>query len=240
MKKENLFLTTSLVLALAINLSAQDSLKNKQLAEVVVSASRTERNIDDVGRSVTVISSDDIKKSGANSLAELLTEQEGIYVVGAGQNPGMTTSIFTRGANSNQTVILVDGVKITDPSAINNSIDLSELSLANIDRIEIIRGSHSTMYGSSAIGGVVNIITKKAKKPGLTVDVADTHGNFGKGTLEGIDELGMYGFFRSYYENASGEEEINSILTKPITEDESKFLVRLMDKKCQGYVTYEE
>ena len=52
--------------------------------------------------------------------------------------------------------------------------------------------------------------------------------------------MGMYGFFRSYYENASGEEEINSILTKPITEDESKFLVRLMDKKCQGYVTYEE
>ena len=225
MKKENLFLTTSLVLALAINLSAQDSLKNKQLTEVVVSASRTERNIDDVGRSVTVISSDDIKKSGANSLAELLTEQEGIYVVGAGQNPGMTTSIFTRGANSNQTVILVDGVKITDPSAINNSIDLSELSLANIDRIEIIRGSHSTMYGSSAIGGVVNIITKKAKKPGLTVDVADTHGNFGKGTLEGIDNAyigyalknGFYISAEGLYENSKGLNATVDTITKSST-----------------------
>lgn len=55
-----------------------------------------------------------------------------------------------------------------------------------------------------------------------------------------IDEQGMHGFFRSYYEGASGEEETSSILRRPITEDESKFLVRLMDKQSQGYVTYEE
>lgn len=55
-----------------------------------------------------------------------------------------------------------------------------------------------------------------------------------------IDEMGMYGFFRSYYEGASGEEELSSILSRPITEDESKFLVRLMDRQCQGAVSYEE
>jgi hypothetical protein len=57
---------------------------------------------------------------------------------------------------------------------------------------------------------------------------------------EVIDELGLYGFFRSYYENASGEEELTSILTKPVTEEECKFLIRLMDKKSQGFINYEE
>lgn len=189
MKKEKIFKLTSAVVFLAFNVSAQDSLKNKQLDEVVVSATRSEKNINDVGRSITVISSDDIKKSGANSIAELLAQQEGMYVVGAGQNPGMTSSIFTRGANSNQTVLLIDGVRITDPSAINNSIDVAELSLANIDKIEIVRGSHSTLYGSSAIGGVINIITKKSKKPGLSLDAAFTGGGFGKNTQQLSENL---------------------------------------------------
>jgi vitamin B12 transporter len=160
MKKEKIFSMSAMLIALGV--SAQDTLKNRQLDEVVISATRSEKNINDIGRSITVITSDEIKRSGANSVAELLTQQEGIYVVGAGQNPGMTSSIFTRGANSNQTLLLIDGVRITDPSAINNSIDVAELSLANIDRIEIVRGSHSTMYGSSAIGGVVNIMVHTA------------------------------------------------------------------------------
>jgi hypothetical protein len=58
--------------------------------------------------------------------------------------------------------------------------------------------------------------------------------------VEVIDEASMYGFFQSYYEGASGKEEISSILARPISEDESKFLVRLMDRNSQGYVTYEE
>ena len=123
MKKEKIFIVSSAIVLLALSVSAQDSLKNKQLSEVVVSATRSERNITDIGRSISVITADDIKKSGATSMADLLSQQEGMYVVGAGQNPGMTSSIFTRGANSNQTVVLIDGVRISDPSAINNSID---------------------------------------------------------------------------------------------------------------------
>src|SRR3990172_3572537 len=113
MKKEKIYQLTCATMFLAFNVSAQDSLKSKQLNEVVVSATRSEKNSIDAGRSITVITSEDIKKSGANSIAELLTQQEGMYVVGAGQNPGMTSRIFTRGANSNQTVILIDGIRIT-------------------------------------------------------------------------------------------------------------------------------
>ncbi len=217
MKKEKSILTFGIVAMLTMNVSAQDSLTikpikdsltNKQLNEVVVSASRSERNVNEVGRSISIITADDIKKSGANSISEVLSQQEGIYMVGAGQNPGMTSSIFTRGANSNQTTILVDGVRITDPSAINNSIDVSELALVNIDRIEIVRGSHSTMYGSSAIGGVVNIITKKVAKPGLTVDFSDTEGRFGKGTSFSNSHMyAGYGLKNGLYFSAEGANE---------------------------------
>ena len=86
----------------------EDTSSVKRLAEFVVTASRTEKKLDDVGRSVSVISSEDIKNSGANSLAELLNLAEGIYVTGAQQNFGSNQSIFIRGANSNQSVVMLD------------------------------------------------------------------------------------------------------------------------------------
>jgi len=163
-------------------LNAQDSDSTKQLKEVTVTATRTEKNPEDVGRSITVITQEDIKKSSYNSLGELLSAEAGIYLVGANQNIGGTQSIFMRGANSNQTVIMIDGIRISDPSAVNNAPDLSELSLVDIERIEIVRGAHSTLFGSSAIGGAVNIITKKTMKEGLNADVSVTGGTFGSGT----------------------------------------------------------
>ncbi len=230
MKKEKFFYATCATLVLALNVSAQDTLKNKQLDEVVVTATRSEKNINDVGRSITVITADDIKKSGANSISEILSQQEGMYVVGTGQNPGMTSSIFTRGANSNQTVILIDGIRITDPSAINNSIDVAELSLANIDKIEIVRGSHSTMYGSSAIGGVINIITKKTSKSGLSVDVSATGGTFGKNTSQISENLylsyalknGFYAGVEVLNENVKGLNATVDTITNPTVHKHNK------------------
>lgn len=154
----------------------------KHLSEFVVTASRTEKKIDDIGRSVSVISSNDIKNSGSNSLAELLNLAEGIYITGAQQNFGANQSIFIRGANSNQSVVMVDGIPISDPSTPACAVDFSELSLSDIDRVEIVRGSHSTLYGSSAIGGVINIITNKKQKEGLNINATGTAGSFGKET----------------------------------------------------------
>lgn len=102
----------------------QDTTKVVSLDEVIVTATRSEKNINDIGRSITVITSNDIKNSGAGTVSELLNREEGFYIVGAQQNPGSLNSIFTRGANGNQTVILVDGIRITDPSSTDNSRDL--------------------------------------------------------------------------------------------------------------------
>lgn len=154
------------------------------LDEVIISASRIEQDPGDVGRSVTVISSEEIRKSPFTNISELLSEKAGFYIVGTDQNPGALKSVFLRGANVEHTVILIDGVRITDPSSVTNAVDLAELSLANIERIEIVRGSHSTLYGSSAIGGIINIITKKGGKQGFSSNVQLNAGTFGPSTFD--------------------------------------------------------
>ena len=161
----SLFLAGMLIFSDALLLAGgtEDYTKVYPMKEIVVTATRTDKDVNNVGRSVTLITNEQMKTSVYNNLAELLSRQEGIYVVGTGQNPGMIQSLFMRGANNNQTAIMVDDVRITDPSSPNNALDLKELSLTNLDRVEIVRGAHSTLYGSSAIGGVINLITKDRK-----------------------------------------------------------------------------
>jgi vitamin B12 transporter len=181
-----------------------DTGKVYQLKEVVVTATRSEKELADVGRSVTLITEGQMRNSMYNDVSELLSQQEGLYIVGNGQNPGMLQSIFTRGAASNHTTVMIDEVRITDPSGVNNALDLSELSLAAAERIEIVRGSHSTLYGSSAIGGVVNIFTQKNKKPGLNTDVELRTGTFGNGTSTLSENVFLnYSDVTGFYVNAA-------------------------------------
>lgn len=159
----------------------QDTTRVVALDEVVVTATSSEKKLNDIGRSITVITSNVIKNSGAITISELLNQEEGLYIVGAQQNPGSLSSVFTRGANSNHTVIMIDGIQMTDPASTDNSINLAELSLSDVERIEIVRGSHSTLYGSSAIGGVINIITTKNNlTPGIHIDTDVKGGVFSK------------------------------------------------------------
>lgn len=151
----------------------KDTISSKiDLEQVVISASRYEQDPSKVGRSITIIDNKQIENSLNSYVGELFAEQEGIHLVGTGQNYGTNQRAFLRGTNSYHNVVMIDGIRINDPSSVDNGIDISELSLANVERIEIIRGGHSTIYGSSAIGGVINIITKKnaAKKLNLSLD----------------------------------------------------------------------
>ncbi len=187
MKKTTMFLCIGISLCMHGKLSAQstgDSLERLKdsIKMVTVTATRTTKDVMDVGRDVTVISPEQIKNSSCNTLAELLSQQAGIDIVGTGQNPGSIQSLYLRGADNNHTTIMIDGVPLTDPSTDGGELDLSELSLANVDKIEIVGGSHSTLYGSSAIGGVINIITKKNYTPGLHVSASVTGGEFGPQT----------------------------------------------------------
>jgi len=203
MKHKAILVVTMLVASRISHAQQVDTTKAVELKPVTVTATRSEKNPMEVGRSITVLSNEQIKSSGANSVAELLSQQEGMYIVGTGQNPGQLQSIFTRGANSNQTNILIDGVKISDPSSTDNGINLSEISLSNIERIEIVRGCHSTLYGSSAIGGVINIITKKNQTPGIHADAEVNSGMFGTGTSLLGENVGLnYTHKSGFYVNA--------------------------------------
>lgn len=154
-----------------VSKSSIDTSRVYPLDEVIISASRFEEPSSTVGRNVTVITEREIDHSVYTDVAGILAEQQSLHVVGDRQTLGSVQSAFLRNTNGNHFAVMIDGVKISDPSSNNNGIDLSELSLAGVKRIEIVRGSHSTLYGSSAIGGVINIVTQKQDTSGVNLDL---------------------------------------------------------------------
>jgi vitamin B12 transporter len=138
------------------------------LDNVIVTANKIEQKQNTTGKVVTVITSAQLNAHAGQTVAQVLSEQTGLYLPGTMSNAGTVPSIYMRGASSGRTLILVDGAPVGDPSMISNEFDLNLVPLAQIDRIEILKGSQSTMYGSDAIGGVINIITKKKSESFLT------------------------------------------------------------------------
>jgi len=127
---------------------------------IVVTAGRQEQKLSEVAQSVSVIDSQEITRRQSIAVTDLLRTVPGVRVSATG-GLGNLTSVFIRGANSDHTVALIDGVKINDPSSTAGGYDFGSLVTGNIDRIEVVRGSQSVLWGSQAIGGIVNVITKQ-------------------------------------------------------------------------------
>ncbi len=138
------------------------------LETVIVTANKIEQKQSTTGKVVTIINASQLAAHAGQSLAQVLSEQAGLSLPGALSNAGTVPSIYMRGASSGRTLLLIDGAPVGDPSMISNEFDLNLVPLAQIERIEILKGSQSTMYGSDAIGGVINIITKKKAERFLT------------------------------------------------------------------------
>ncbi|HTV96037.1 MAG TPA: TonB-dependent receptor [Steroidobacteraceae bacterium] len=136
--------------------AAEDSLE-----EVVVVANRAPEPLSKVGNSVTVLTDADIKASQLPVLSDLLAQTPGLTVARSG-GVGQPTSVFIRGAESDQTVVLIDGVQIYDPSTTGAYFDFENLLTNDISRVEILRGAQSTLYGSQAMGGVISITTAES------------------------------------------------------------------------------
>jgi vitamin B12 transporter len=131
--------------------------------EVVVTAEAVPEDATSLGVAVTVVDRAAIERSRAATVADLLRCVPGVDVTQSG-GPGGVTSLFLRGANSNSALVLVDGVKLNSPYF--GTVDLSSLGTANVERIEIVRGPFSALYGSEALGGVVQVITRRAAADG--------------------------------------------------------------------------
>lgn len=142
--------------------SQTDSIHATSLNEVVITATRFPKKVSETGKVISVISRTDIENSAGKDMAQLLSEQAGIIVNGAYSNPGKDKSIYLRGAGTDYTVILVNGIPISDPSGTGGAFDIRMFPLEQVERIEILKGAQSTLYGADAVAGVINIITKKA------------------------------------------------------------------------------
>lgn len=139
------------------------------VAPRVITATRTETPLREIASSVTVISRGDLARKQNVLLSEVLRDVAGLDVVNSGGR-GKATSVFMRGANSGHTLVLIDGVEMNDPISGNRAFNFGNLTTDNVERIEVLRGPQSTLYGSDAIGGVINIITRKGKgKPSFSV-----------------------------------------------------------------------
>jgi vitamin B12 transporter len=186
MKKERkVWAITSIVLWLLapnqIN-AQQDASAVHQLEEVVITATKFPKNQTETGKVLTIIDEDVLKRSAGKDIAQLLNEQVGMAVSGSNSNTGKDKSVYLRGAKNEYTLILLDGVPLNDPSGISGgAYDLRLISLDQVERIEILKGSQSTLYGSDAIAGVINIITKKSEEKGV-----ELFGTIGYGSYNSV------------------------------------------------------
>jgi vitamin B12 transporter len=159
MKALALFAPGLLVLAgLAGTAQAQD------LSTLVVTANRAPVPADQVGASLTVLDEAAIRRSQATAAVELLARTPGLTYARNG-GPGQAASIYIRGGETDQTAVLIDGVKLNDPAAPGGGYNAGKLMVGDIARIEVLRGAQSTLWGSQAIGGVVNLITRQPTRP---------------------------------------------------------------------------
>jgi vitamin B12 transporter len=151
------------------------------LDPIVVTAARSPQSITASLADMTVIERDEIARAGVDSLAELLQRQPGIEIVQNG-GPGATSGVFLRGTNTGQTLVLVDGVRVS--SATSGTTALEAIPLEQIERIEILRGPASSLYGSDAIGGVIQVFTRRGGGP-IGVSGAAGYGTYRTRALAG-------------------------------------------------------
>lgn len=147
--------------------SIHERLSASSLDPVIITANKFPEKQSQTGKVVTVIDKNTIEKLGGHTIGELLNTVAGITVNGANNNSGTNQRISIRGSSDGNVLLLMDGIPVNDPSVISNYFDLNFISTSQIERIEILKGAQSTLYGSDAVSGVINIITKKTENKKL-------------------------------------------------------------------------
>jgi vitamin B12 transporter len=181
------------MLLLAPAAQAQTSGNSIVLPPVVISATTVPTPAAEVASSVTVITADEIAREQWRTVPDILNDVPGLNVVQSG-GPGGQTAVFMRGTNSNHVKVFIDGIDAGDPSVTNGAFDFGNLLASDIERIEILRGPQSGLYGSDAIGGVISITTKSGEGPAKVT-----------GTLEG----GSYDTFNQTARLSGSQADFN-------------------------------
>jgi outer membrane receptor for ferrienterochelin and colicins len=164
------YIGVTLLLTTIISFSQEDSLRAKQLDEIIITATRTERKLGNVTVPVQLISAKTIQQSGSVRLNDILQEQTGLFITSSGATTSAGGGVFgngiqIQGLSPDYTLILIDGEPIIGRQG--GILDLSRLTVSNIKKVEIVKGPSSSLYGSEAMGGVVNIITEQSHQDKL-------------------------------------------------------------------------
>ena len=224
MKFNKHVLFTALLATLSLPAIAEEQLP------IIVTATKTAQTTDETIASVIVIERAEIESNPNAAISDLLNKHAGIDI-GRNGGPGQQTSIFIRGAESNHTLVMIDGVKI-NPGTLGTAA-VQNIDLDMIERIEIVKGPRSTLYGSEAIGGVINIITRKGKE-GSQYSVNAGYGSYNTRTL-GIsahNKVGDSAAGINIKKNKTAGYAIRT--TSPIIRGNENLSIQLYGKKRMG------
>ena len=206
--KKKIFVVAALLIG--SHLLAQEDTISKTMDEVVITANKFPQKESGTGKLVSLFTKEQIEKSGAKDLSQLLNDQTGIIINGATSNQGTYKSVYMLGATSAYTLILLDGVPLNDPTGVGGTFDIRLLSIDNIERIEILKGSQSTLYGSNAVAGVINIISKKPVSANPLFNGLMTYGSYNsfKGSANISQKTKFFEYDVNYsYNNTDGISE---------------------------------
>jgi len=211
--KKKFFMVTAVIISSQLNAQHDEDTTGKSMDEVVITANKFPIKTSLTGKVLTVITRQQLERCGGKDLSQVLGEQAGIYIGGANSNPGKDKSVYLRGARVDHTLITIDGVPVYDPSGIGANFDIRNLSIGNIERIEILKGSQSTLYGSDAIAGVINIITKKASSKKINVNGLLSYGSnetfHGDAGISGKQGILDYNASYTYFNTRGINEAVN-------------------------------
>ena len=229
------FATLSLALGAALSAQAQSQL---QLPNQVVTATRVATAVTDTIADVSIIDRATLELAGQTSLREVLSQQPGVQTASSGSYRS-TAGIFLRGSVTSQTLVLIDGVRVG--SATSGGASLENIPLSRIERIEILRGAASALYGPDAVGGVIQIFTREAS-PGLQMDASVGVGTDGQqqagASLRGSDGALGYSLGVSR-EKASGISVISNPMSGSYNPDEDGFSSSSVDAKLSARLNRE-
>jgi vitamin B12 transporter len=175
----------------------------EEVPEIQVTATRVEVPVEHVGDDVEIITEEEIKKYGFTSIADVIKYVAGIHVSSNG-GTGQQTSLYMLGLPTKHVLVMIDGVPIYDPTRIGGEANLEYIDLSNVERIEVLKGAQGALYGSDAIAGVINIITRKPKKTSFRIGLeGGKYNTFVERLYSGIKEKN--GFISLNFENFKTE-----------------------------------
>lgn len=229
MKKRSIKLSLLSILLAGNVLFAQEQKDEKveQLEEVVLSDTKFELKKEHSGKIIYKITKKDIEQNAGKTVIELLDKVAGVEINGSNNSKGTNLGLYFRGGRSRQVAVMIDGVLVSDPTGIVATYNLNLIDVNQIESIEILKGSSSTLYGSGAATGVINIILKKASKKPFSLDYLaslgtnetqhNRKGNFDeinqnigvRGTLNKFNYIANVGFTSS--NGMSAASDINSV-----------------------------